>query len=218
MTEKEKLEMKVLEAQAKAAELNLEQLEEDNVARVARKAYRERSNRERQRGFVIAAKNRLEMFTRCNHRQGGPMNNPFEAPESNKSALNVMRMPDGFTKRISCLVCRGEMFTPHPYLMRKKPFAKGFHMPSGVILEAQETPKEVAQRLRQYAADVELFTKLLKMSKDKITPEAAQEMDCGTVHILTNSETGEQVYPWRPCDSSPLAIHAQIEKPEEVAA
>jgi len=42
-------------------------------------------------------------------------------------------MPDGWTKRIFCIVCHGEWFTPHPYLMRKDPFKAVFHMPGGII-------------------------------------------------------------------------------------
>ncbi len=215
---KEQLEREILEANAQAALLNLDQLQEENQKRVTTKLHKARVFAERQRNLKIASKTRTELFLRCNHRQGGPLNDPFEAPESNKSALNVAKMPDGFTKRVSCLICRGEMYTPHPYFMRKKPFPVGFHMPSGVVLEKAESASDAERRVRQYEADVKLFTKLLKMAKDKITPEAAQEMDCGTVHVLTNSETGEVVYPWRPCDASPVAIHAPLDANDAVAA
>jgi hypothetical protein len=35
------------------------------------------------------------------------------------------------------------------------------------------------------------------------------EMDCGTTHTLTNSETGVVVYPWRPCDANAWAASQQ---------
>jgi hypothetical protein len=187
------------------ARLNLEEARESNATRTARRVQKKRDFETRQRGFQIATKERKRFSDGCMHLQGGNMDNPREAKATNPSALNVARMPDGWTRRISCIVCRGEWFTPHPYNMRKTPFPAGFHMPGGIILERAETMSEVKARIAKYEADVEVFERLLKMQKDKSTREASQEMDCGTTHTLTNSETGVVVYPWRPCDASAMA-------------
>lgn len=193
LTELEKIQLET-------AKLNLDQARDDNAKRVAEKKQRERVMAERQRGFSAATANRVKMRDeQCAHRQGGSMSNPMEG--TGKSALGVNRMPDGWTKLIKCLVCRGDWSTPHPYFMRIDPFPKGFHMPGGIILERAESEASVAARLELYREDVTNFEKLLKHAKDKLTEDAAREMDCGNVHILTNMQTGVQVYPWRQCDT-----------------
>ena len=200
-----KMQEQLDQATLKKALLDLDETVENNARRVAEKAVRSRVNAERQAGFRSAQASKEALFQRCTHRQGGPANNPYEVKATNPSALSVMKMPDGWTKRIFCLVCRGERYTPHPYLMRKEPFKAGFHMPGGIILERDETAGEVRARVKKYYTDVEEFEELLKASKDKSTPEASVEMDCGNTHTLTNSETGVVVYPWRPCDANAWA-------------
>ena len=204
-----KMQEQLDQATLKKALLDLDETVENNARRVAEKAVRSRVNAERQAGFRSARASREALSNRCTHRQGGAMNNPYAAKAPNPSALGVMKMPDGWTKRIFCIVCHGEWFTPHPYLMRKDPFKAGFHMPGGIILERDETAVEVRRRVAKYNADVEKFEELLEAAKDKQTPEAAMEMDCGTTHTLTNSETGVVVYPWRPCDANALAASQQ---------
>lgn len=185
--------------QLETAMLDRDEAVERNKQRLAQKAQSERLFKERQRGFAATTASRIKMRDeQCTHRQGGAMSNPMEG--NGKSALGVSRMPDGWTKMIKCLVCRGDWFTPHPYFMREDAFPAGFHMPGGIVLEREESKPEVAARLRLYKEDSARFVELLKHAKDKLTPEAAQEMDCGTVHVLTNMKTGVQVYPWRQCD------------------
>jgi hypothetical protein len=185
--------------QTETAKLDLDEAIERNKQRLAQKAQSERLFKERQRGFAAAAANRAKMRDeQCNHRQGGSMSNPMEG--NGKSALGVTRMPDGWTKVIKCLVCRGDWATPHPYFMRQDSFPVGFHMPGGAITDRLESKGEIAARLALYKDDMERFAQLLKDSKDKLSDEAKQEMDCGTVHTLTNMQTGVQVYPWRQYD------------------
>src|ERR1039458_176148 len=131
------------DAIVRKALLDLDETIESNARRTAEKVVRSRENAVRQAGLRSAAASREELFQRCMHRQGGSPNNPYETDESNKSALSVMKMPDGWTKRVFCIVCRGERFTPHPYLMRATPFPEGFYMPGGVILTRDETAAEV---------------------------------------------------------------------------
>lgn len=190
--------------QLETARLNLDEARESNAQRIARKAQADRLFKERQRGFAAATANRLKMRDeQCSHKQGGSPNDPLSG--TGKSALGVTRMPDGWTKMIKCLVCRGEWFTPHPYNMRIEPFPAGFHMAGGIVLEREETQGQAKRRVAKYHKDAKQFNDMLKHAKDKLTPEAAQEMDCGTTHTLTNQQTGVTVYPWRPCDSSALA-------------
>lgn len=190
--------------QLETAQLDLDEAKDRNATRIAQKAQSERLFKERQRGFAAATNNRRKMRDEmCSHRQGGSPNNPYEG--EGKSALGVTRMPDGWTKMIKCLVCRGEWFTPHPYNMRTDPFPAGFHMAGGVVRDKKETEAQVKKRVEKFHADTEQFNKLLKMAKEKLTDEAKQEMDCGTTHTLTNMETGVVVYPWRPCDTSALS-------------
>lgn len=185
--------------QTETAKLDLEEAKERNKQRTAHKAMSERLFLERQRGFAAGAANRVKMRDElCTHRQGGSMSNPMEG--NGKSMLGVTRMPDGWTRAIYCPLCRGDWATPHPYFMRQEAFPAGFHLPGGVIVEKPETKREVDARVALYNEDVVRFAELLKHSKDKLTDEAKQEMDCGNVHILTNMTTGVQVYAWRRYD------------------
>lgn len=185
------------------AQLNLDEARDANAKRIAEKKIRERVFAERQRGMKSAAKTRAELSARCLHNQGGPMNNPYES--DGKSALGVLKMPDGWTLMIKCPICRGEWFTPHTNYMRKEPFPARYHMPGGVILEVAETKRAAEIRVAKYHKDVEEFNRLLKEAKRKLTPEAAQVMDCGTTHQLINMETGQEVRAWRACDASAMA-------------
>jgi hypothetical protein len=77
---------------------------------------------------------------------------------------------------------------------------------SKTILQGENAAKRDA-RVEKYHADLERFNELVKMSQDKISPEATQEMDCGTTISVYNQETGMPVYRERPCDSYPtLAV------------
>lgn len=185
--------------QIETAKLDLDEAKERNKQRLASKALSDRLFQERQRGFAAGAANRVKMRDElCTHRQGGSMSNPMEG--NGKSMLGVSRMPDGWTRAIYCPLCRGDWATPHPYFMRKDAFPVGFHMPGGIVVERVETKQEVAARVELYEEDVVRFAEMLKHSKDKLTDEAKQEMDCGNVHILTNMTTGVQVYAWRRYD------------------
>jgi hypothetical protein len=212
---KEQMEMDILEAQHKAALLNLDELIDTNAQRQQTKAVKQRVNAERQWGFETRRAGQERRFALCTHRQGGALNE-LEVDENNQAALTVLKMPDDFTVIVSCLVCRGSRVSPHPYLMRKLPFPAGFHMPGGVILEKAETAGEVRDRLAKFADDTEEFNALLKLSKKKLAKVPA--MDCGATHILTNSETGEKVYPWRQSDVWPYAEPGYAQRRQKEAA
>lgn len=200
---KEQMEFEILEAHHKKALLDLDETVDTNTQRAQRKAVTARVNEERQRGFKTLAQSQEERFRRCTHRQGGKMHQ-LDVRETNQSALMVMKMPDDFTIVISCPVCRGKRVSPHPYLQRKMPFPAGYHVTAtGVILDRAETASEVADRVAKYNDDKEEFDALLKMSRDKLIE--VPDMDCGTVHILTNTETGNRVLPWRQTDVWPYA-------------
>jgi len=218
---KEQMELEILQAQHEKALLDLDETKETSAQRQQQKAQKSRANAERQQGFKTAQKNQEERFRRCTHRQGGDLNQ-LDVRETNQSALMVMKMPDDFTVVISCPVCRNKRVSPHPYLQRKTPFPAGYHVTAtGVILERAETKKEVAERIAKYAFAKAEFDGLLKQSRDKLVK--VPDMDCGTVHILTNSETGDRVLPWRQSDVWPYnpagyEKHKQQEEDLEEAA
>lgn len=197
----EQLRREILEADHEAKLLSLDELKETSAERKQRKNISQQIFSERQAGFRNRDNAQQKRFNECPHLQGGSLNDPNDADPANPSALTVMRMPDDFTKIVSCIVCKGWRATPHPYLQRKTAFPKGFHMANGIVLERDETPAEVRARLAKFKADSEEFETLLKQSRKKKTK--VPDMDCGTVHILTNTETGEKVYPWRPFDVWP---------------
>lgn len=109
------------------------------------------------------------------------------------SSLSVANMPDGFTKLILCNICPLRVFSPHPRNMSQKP---KFLTREGRM----ETKAEAEARAAKYEQDRKAFEALYEMSKDKLTAEAAQEMDCGTTFTTTNGD-GIPVLPNRPCDS-----------------
>ena len=198
---KEQLELEILEAQHKAALLNLDELLDTNAQRQQAKAVKLRVNEERQRGFKTLRDGREVRFMECSHRQGGKLGQ-LKARDTNQSALMVMKMPDDFTTIIYCLICKVPRVSPHPYLRRTMPFPAGFHVTAtGIVLEKQETPAQVRERLIRFAWDTERFNALLELSRDKLVEVPV--MDCGTVHHLTRSDTGERVYPWRQSDMWP---------------
>ena len=211
---REQMELEILEAQHKKAMLDLDETIDTNAQRTQQKAVKARVNAERQKGFETVRQSQEERFRRCTHRQGGKMNQ-LDVRQTNQSALMVMKMPDDFTIVISCPVCRGRRVSPHPYLQRKQPFPAGYHVTAtGIILEKAETASEVADRLAKYADDKEEFDALLKMSRDKLVE--VPDMDCGTVHILTNTETGNRVLPWRQSDVWPYAEPGYAKRKREM--
>jgi hypothetical protein len=171
--------------QLETAQLQLEEQKERNERFKAEKADKSRKNAQRQQQLKSDRANREKISAQCKHRQGGTPANPYNGKGA--TSLNVAKLPDGFTKVIMCTVCRLRCFTPHPADGSKKQ-RKG------------ESADQREMRVEKYLAAKETYERLLEQSKDTLTEEAAQEMDCGTYITLVN-EDGANVLPRRPCDS-----------------
>ncbi len=167
------------------AQLNLEEARDRNARMRAEKEDKSRRNKQRQQQLSNDLATRRILSSRCGHRQGGSPNNPLGGKGA--TALNVVKMPDGFTKLVMCSVCRLRVFSPHPRNQSQK-------------VRDKETPAEAKARATKYQEDLAAFDKLLAMSKDTLTEEASQEMDCGVTITITNGD-GIPVLPTRPCDS-----------------
>ncbi len=167
------------------AQLNLEEARDRNARIRAEKEDKSRRNKQRQQQLRNDLATRRILSSRCSHRQGGSPNNPLGGKGA--TALNVVKMPDGFTKLVMCGVCRLRTFSPHPRNQSEK-------------ARQGETQAEAKARAVKYREDLAAFDKLLAMSKDTLTEEASQEMDCGVTITITN-EDGIPVLPTRPCDS-----------------
>jgi hypothetical protein len=172
--------------QLETAQLNLDEARESNAERINRKASNARKNKQRQDQLAADVSTRRGMSLKCRHRQGGTPSDPFNGKGA--TSLNTVKMPDGFTVLIMCGVCRGRWFSPHPRNQATKP-------------RPGESKEQAQDRVEKYNADKETFDRLYEMSKDTLTPEAAQTMDCGTVIQTINTETGMPTYRDRPCDS-----------------
>ncbi len=173
------------------AQLNLEEARDRNARILAEKAEKTRRNQQRQQQLGNHRSTKKIVSSRCTHRQGGSPGNPMGG--KGPSALSVANMPDGFTKLIVCNICPLRLFSPHPRNMSRKP--------RHLTAEARmETKAEAEARANRYQQELAAFEKLLEMSKDKLTADAAQEMDCGVTFTITN-EDGIPVLPTRPCDS-----------------
>lgn len=156
----------------------------------ATEADKKRRNTERQKQLSADRQTRANDAKMCNHRQGGTPKNPFKGKGS--TALRVAKFPDGFTKVIMCPICRLRAFSPHPNDQGTEP---------RLVNGKMESEAQAAKRVKKYQADKAAWDKLYEQSRDGLTEEEVQEMDCGTTITLTDTRTGAQVLPRRPCDS-----------------
>lgn len=180
------LDLRIKQTLLREAEMRLEMTEETVTAYQNTKADRERKNRQRQAQLATDRANLKALSKQCSHRQGGSPKNPYKG--KGDSALNVFNMPDGFTKVVKCIVCRGVMWSPHPADQAKNQ-------------RLGESAAERDARVAKYEADLAEFDRLYEMAKDKLTEEAAQEMECGTTISTTDLNTGAPILRRRPCDS-----------------
>ena len=182
------IQQQIEEMQLEAAKLNLEELRESIAERKANKEVKARQNKQRQTQLLNDLRNRNLIAAGCNHRQGASPADPYNGKGA--SALNVASMPDGFTRLVMCGICRLRVFSPHPRNGGTKP-------------RQGETPAQAKARVEKYKEELAAFNKLVEHSKDKLTAEASQMMDCGVTIVTTNEETGAPVLRDRPCDSYP---------------
>ena len=189
MSEKQKtadeIRAEILNIELETRLLDLDEARENNQRRLALKADNSRKNAQRQKQLASDVATRNSIAAQCKHRQGASPSNPYNGKGA--TALNVARMPDGFTKLIMCSVCKLRVFSPHPANQSEKQ-------------KPGETQADRNQRVKKYKRDVERFKELLDMSKDTLTEESSQEMDCGVTISITDSD-GIPVLPRRPCDS-----------------
>lgn len=172
----------------RTAELNLERSEEEYSRHQQTKAANKVKNENRQKQLRAENDTRRRTSARCNHRQGGTPKNPLRG--KGHTALNVVKLPDGFTKLVSCQLCRLRCFSPHPQDGARKP-------------REGETAEQAKVRVKKFIADTAEFERLYEMSRDGLTEESVTEMDCGVTFSLFDGE-GLPVYSRRPCDSYAL--------------
>ena len=186
----------LLNTQLETALIQREQAIEANAKYKGEQRSREENNRKRQGQLRSEVNTRHRGTLSCNHRQGGSPSKPGSG--KGPTALNVVLMPDGFTKLIMCSAgCRLRLFSPHPRDGAKAPR-------KATNLRPAETKADAEERVERCQLDLQRFNELLqKAEDDTLTPEAATPMDCGITITLTDSETGMPVLPWRPCDSAP---------------
>lgn len=173
------------EVQLETALLELDEARDRNARIKAEKADKSRKNKQRQDQLATDRNTRAALAEQCNHRQGGSPRNPYQG--KGDSALFIAKMPDGFTRVVGCGICRGRWWNPHP--------ADG-----AKAQRPGESADEAKTRVARHKAAGAKFEEMLAKAKDKLSDEAAQEMDCGVTISVTNAE-GVTVIRRRPCDS-----------------
>lgn len=171
--------------QLEEAQLRLEETRERIAAAKSDKQQKARRNAQRQTELRTDRTNQRMRESVCSHRQGGSPDKPHKG--KGPTALRVQNMPDGFTKRIACPLCRLTVFSPHPGNQSRK-------------LKPGETAADRDARVKKYQADVAAFDELYEKSRDGLSGDDVQEMHCGVTIEVINRD-GEVVYPKRPCDS-----------------
>lgn len=180
------------------AQLNLQEAREGNARRIAMRAVKERNNAQRQSQLRIETNGRRMLAKNCSHRQAGTPAKPYKG--KGPTALRVQKMPDGFTLRLCCEICRMVHFSPYPPNQSKKPRRL-------VKLNRMETAEEVKVRVAKYWTDKAAFDELVEKSTEGLTEDSTRPMDCGTTLTITN-EDGNQVFRPRPSDSYSVQFHA----------
>lgn len=185
---KDDIELQIAQTRLQREKLDLEAAQEDNDRRVQTKAQRAKQNAERQSQLRQEIAGRKVATRACTHRQGGSPGalNKGKGP----TALNVAKMPDGFTKLIMCGICRLRVVNPHPANKSPK-------------IRAGETAAKRDARVKKFHEDQAEFDRLYEMSRDGLTPESVQEMDCG-VTLMSTDEDGVPLLKPRPFDTNPL--------------
>jgi len=170
--------------------LQTEQLTESNAQFLAKKAQRERTNRQRQAQLQTDRDGRKKLRNICNHRQGGTPKQPYRG--KGPTSLNIVKMPDGFTVHIMCGICHGRWWSPFPPDQSQKPkFIRAENR--------RETAREVQARVKKYREDKAEFDALMEKAEDGLTPESTTPMDCG-VKIKVTDGDGMPVFRPRPSD------------------
>lgn len=191
-----------LDAEAKRQHLIQMRLQTDrlilqNQQDIATKASRERQTQQRQSQLRGEAQNKVKMRTLCNHRVGNTMKNRLKG--DGKTALKVVKMPDGFTIKVHCMNCIAEWWSPMP--TNKSPKAKFLKK-----LGRKETADEVKARIAKYEVDLAEFNAIYERAQDSLSEEQSTAMSPGVIMRVTDSD-GLPVYRERPCDSYATGAH-----------
>jgi hypothetical protein len=164
--------------------LELEQTREQVAQWKGQREQRQRTNAQRQMQMGKDREEVARIARACTHRQGGSPKNPYGG--KGQSALSVAQMPDNRTLLITCAICRLRVFSPNERDMAKTP-------------RPGESKEDAKKRLEKYLEARAEFDKLLELSQDKLTPEAAAPMHCGVTFTFMDGEGREVLIP-RPCD------------------
>lgn len=179
------INMETAQVSLEQARLKLEQTREEVEQWKAQREQRSEQNRQRQAQLATDREETARTARVCTHRQGGSPRNPYGG--KGQSALNSAVMPDGRTTLITCSICRLRVFSPNERDLAKNP-------------RDGETKEQAAARVKRYLEQRKEFDLLLEQASDKLTPEAAAPMHCGTTFTFMNGDGQEVLLP-RPCDS-----------------
>jgi len=174
-----------------AAELRLEETREQVMQRKQEKKVAKLRFEQSQEQIRDAIRQRKSRFRQCAHRQGGQGRDMLEG--RGPTALKEEIMPDGFTKRIRCLVCRFKISSPLPSNKSTK-------------LKPGETEEQRDIRVAKYWEDLKVFEALEKeCHQNNLSKDASSPMHPGTTFTVTDGD-GMQIFRPRPSDSYALEI------------
>lgn len=165
--------------------LELEQTKETVAQWKGDREQRQRTNKQRQTQLRNDREEVARIARVCTHRQGGSPKNPYGG--KGQAALSVAQMPDGHTQLVTCAICRLRVFSPNDRDMAKNS-------------RPGESRDDAKRRVEKYLQARAEFDRLLELSQDKLTPEAAAPMHCGVTFTYMNGDGQEVLLP-RPCDA-----------------
>jgi hypothetical protein len=178
------IEAETKRIQLETAQIELDEARERNQQWKANREVRSRLNRQRQGQLRADLTDRAEIIRTCTHRQGGSPGR--ERKGAGPSALRVVILPDE-RQLVMCANCPLRVFSPLPSLKNPEPF-KG------------ETRADAKDRVARYNRELEEFEKLVTLSQDQLTPEAAGAMHCGKTFNFIGRDGNNVIMP-APCDS-----------------
>jgi hypothetical protein len=180
------LNRQLAEVNLRRANMELEMTTEQVEQYEAQKAARKAQNAQRQAQLKMDRRTSASNARKCTHRQGGSGTDRFYSTGKGHSVLSRVILPDE-RELIMCAVCPLRVFSPREVDKSPKP-------------RANETIEQAKARSRKYRVEREEFDKLIELSKDKLTPEAAAPMHCGTTFSFADGDGRKCDVP-APCDS-----------------
>jgi hypothetical protein len=166
------------------AQIELEEARERNQQWKSAREVRSRLNRQRQGQLRADITDRATVIASCTHRQGGSPGR--ERKGTGPSALRVVILPDE-RQLVMCANCPLRVFSPLPSLKNPERL-RG------------ESAADAKDRVARYHREYEEFERLVTLSQDQLTPEAAGAMHCGKTFSFQGRDGNNIIMP-APCDS-----------------